>query len=263
MPLKRVIWRLHMLITGEGGYSFEGWGMKTSRELPWNGGIGNEFFLKASHDVKTGFEFSGDGGLSVANVDNLLWRHWVVSYAVRHVVEFAKKPDLDLVECGVCDGLTAFFTLRELSGQSRKGSVNDFRMHLYDAWMPVRRDDLSLNEKGVVGSYDNIDIDRVKRNLSEFADNVVYHKGYIPASLSSRPVAPRKIEYLHIDLNSARATLEALKFFFPRVQRGGVILFDDYGSVFYKDTKKIVDKFFADKPGILMPLPTGQAIYYR
>lgn len=27
--------------------------------------------------------------------------------------------------------------------------------------------------------------------------------------------------------------------------------------------KKAVTKFFAGKPGILMPLPTGQAIYFR
>ena len=31
----------------------------------------------------------------------------------------------------------------------------------------------------------------------------------------------------------------------------------------FKDTKKAIDEFFADEPGVLEKLPTGQAIYYR
>jgi len=64
-------------------------------------------------------------------------------------------------------------------------------------------------------------------------------------------------------LNAAKYTLDTLEYFFPRITRGGVILFDDYGDTSYSDTKEIVDKFFSNKSGILMKLPTGQAIYYR
>jgi len=31
----------------------------------------------------------------------------------------------------------------------------------------------------------------------------------------------------------------------------------------YRDTKKIVDEFFSDKSGLLLKLPTSQAIYFR
>lgn len=90
------------------GITFDGWGMKTSVELPWNGGIRNESFLRASQDVKEHFELSGDDGVNLSDIDGLLWRHWIVSYCVRHAVEFTDE-DLDMVECGVCDGLSAFF----------------------------------------------------------------------------------------------------------------------------------------------------------
>ena len=45
-----------------------------------------------------------------------------------------------------------------------------------------------------------------------------------------------------------------------KVLTGGFCIIDDYAL---KGCKKAVDKFFKNKPGILMPLPTGQAIYYR
>jgi len=48
-----------------------------------------------------------------------------------------------------------------------------------------------------------------------------------------------------------------------KLVKGGIILFDDYGWAGYEDTKKAIDSYFSEKSGILMKLPTGQAIYYR
>lgn len=238
------------------GVTFDGWGMKNHHELPWNGGIKNETFLRTIKNVKEHFEFSGDDGVSPSSVDTLMWRHWIISYCVRHAVEFTDK-DLPMVECGVCDGLTAYFVLNELHGLDSHATV-----HLYDAWAPMKSEYLLESEQDWSGNYSNISMDRVKKNLSEF-DNVVYHQGYIPESLNNEPSSPSKISYLSIDLNSVIPTVAALEYFFPKLVRGGVIIFDDYGFIGYGPTKKAVDEFFADKPGILMPLPTGQAIYYR
>lgn len=51
------------------GVTFDGWGMKNHHELPWNGGIGNETFLRTIKEVKEHFEFSGDDGVSSSSVD--------------------------------------------------------------------------------------------------------------------------------------------------------------------------------------------------
>ena len=67
---------------------------------------------------------------------------------------------------------------------------------------------------------------------------------------------------MHIDLNSTKPTIDALDFFFPRLIKGGIIIFDDYGNTGYPDTKIEIDEFFKNKPGVLMQSPTGQAIYY-
>lgn len=253
IPVKFRVWISRKL---DYGTSFEGWGMKTTRIVPWKAEIGNESFLHANQDIKEHFEFSDDVGANLHTMDELMWRHWIVSYSVRHAIKFS-NGDFDFVECGVCDGVTAYFALREMQGLGGRAKI-----HLYDAWAPMRGEELLEPEQFVIGQYSNISLQRVKKNLNEF-DNVVYHPGYIPNSLDSEPSSPDKICYIHIDLNSAMPTIAALEYFFPRIVRGGVILFDDYGSNNYKTTKEAVDKFFSDKRGILMPQPTGQAIYYR
>ena len=42
-----------------------------------------------------------------------------------------------------------------------------------------------------------------------------------------------------------------------------VIVFDDSGCNNHTDTKYAIDKFFKDKPGILMQLPTAQVIFFK
>jgi len=253
-PYLSFIYDVHMV-------KFAGWGMRTIHELPWNDEYDGEIFRKASTDIKK-IEFSKGSttGIDRNNVDTLLWRHWIVSYSIRHAIEFAESINFNFVECGVADGITAFFALREICGH--KKTANNFSMHLYDAWNQMRKEGLLESELSRVGGYVEISIDRTKRNLTEFKDNVVYHQGYIPESFSMLPEHPNQIIYLHIDLNSANNTLSTLEFFYPRLVRGGVILFDDYGSMAFEDTKKTVDAFFFGKSGILLKFPTGQAIYF-
>ena len=239
---------------------FSGWGMTTEAELPWDDEYGSDIFRRASEDFKKNFEFSKISAYP-NNVDTLLWRHWIVSYAVRHAIEFAETNIYNFVECGVGDGFSAFFAMREIL--NHKKIAKQFSMHLYDSWSAMRKQGLLESELNYLGQYAVLDINRTKRNLSEFKDNAIYHQGYIPESFTALPKAPSSIIYLAIDLNSAKPTSDTLDFFFPRLVKGGIILFDDYGHIGYTDTKKITDKFFSDKPGILLKLPTGQAIYYH
>jgi hypothetical protein len=240
---------------------FSGWGMSTEAENPWDSEYYGDIFRKAAQDVKK-FEFSKiPTGPNADKMDSVLWRHWIVSYAVRHVIEFTNCEKFNFVECGVGDGFSAFFALREISGNEK--TANKSIMHLYDSWNQMRKEGLLESEKYYAGRYSELDIDRTKRNLEEFYNTVVYHQGYIPESFTSTPNPPDSIVYLSIDLNSSQSTIDTLEFFFPLLIRGGIILFDDYGQIGYVDTRKAIDRFFSNKPGILFEIPTSQAIYYR
>ena len=240
---------------------FSGWGMETVHELPWNDEYDWGEFKKASIDVKKLYFTKEGAHIDRDNVDELLWRHWILCYSVRYAIRFAKTTDYNFVECGVADGCSAFFTLREIN--SHITIREKCTVHLYDSWNAMRSDGLSKSEIYHVGKYANLSIDVTKKNLSEFNEKIIYHQGFIPESLHSDPSSPEFIVYLHIDLNSAKPTIDVLNFFLPRLVAGGVIVFDDYAWEGYEDTKKVIDAYFRDKPGLIMKLPTGQAIYYH
>jgi O-methyltransferase len=241
---------------------FSGWGMKTAHELPWNDQFNEEIFRQASIDIKNNFEFGIDTiGIQQHNIDTMLWRHWIVSFAVRFTMKFSNTNEYNFVECGVGEGVSSFFALREIL--ANKKINKNYLMHFYDSWNAMRKEDLSPNEISKTNSYSNLNIETVKKNLLEFKNNIIYHVGFIPESFNCEPNSPNSIIYLHIDLNSKKATFDSLYFFYDRLVSGGIILFDDYGWMEYGETKKTIDKFLHNKEGMLQKLPTGQAIFYK
>jgi len=242
---------------------FSGWGMTTFHELPWIDEYDGEVYRKADDYVRNNFSFDKERtGIDLKIYDTLQWRHWIVSTVVRYVLIFSKAKFYNFVECGVSDGFSAFFALREIVNSKKVG--NNYKMHLYDAWSQMNNEQLLEREMEFgADKYSKLDINITKKHLSEFKDNTVFHLGYIPSSLDAKPESPDSIVYMHIDLNSAKATEYTLNYFFPRLVSGGVILFDDYGWMDFSDTKKVVDKFFHDKSGLLFKSPTGQAFFVR
>jgi hypothetical protein len=66
--------------------------------------------------------------------------------------------------------------------------------------------------------------------------------------------------FVHIDVDIYCATLDSLAYFYPRTERAGVFLFDDYGyRIHERAEKRAVDEFFADKREKPIVLQTGQA----
>ena len=245
---------------------FIGWGMVTHTFTPWHGGGGDEIardFLKAHREIVTQVK-QGKFNLSQFNdfkdktrlLNGFMWRHYIVFWSARYASKATNCPIKNLVECGVCDGLTVFFAMNALNGKY------EFKSFLYDAWAGMKSEYLSESEMGSAGEYYYLSIENTKHNLVEFQTKTVFNKGYIPETFQASD-NPTEIVWLHIDLNSAMPTTAALKYFFGKMPPGGVILFDDYAWHGFHDTKLAVDEFLSRQAGVLLPMPTGQAIYLK
>lgn len=235
--------------------------MKTDHQLPWVDEYDGKVFRETSIDIKKTFKFNKKMvGIDKNNIDTLLWRHWVVTSAIRYSIKFSDTENFNFVECGVGEGISAYFALKEILEQQK---ITNFHLHLYDAWDTMLQKQLVKNELLNTHTYDELNLDITKNNLCEFKDYIIYHKGYIPDSFKIEPKSPNFLSYLHIDLNAVNPTMDVLKFFYPKLVKGGVILFDDYGWDIYIDTKLAIDYFFKDLSGMLFKLPTGQAIYFK
>lgn len=97
-------------------------------------------------------------------------------------------------------------------------------------------------------------LESVKNYLKEYS-NISFYKGFFPST--SEPVKDKVFSFVHFDVDIYESTLECLKFFYPRMSRGGVIISHDYPCS--KGVVKAFDEFFADKPEIIIePFGNGQ-----
>ena len=76
-------------------------------------------------------------------------------------------------------------------------------------------------------------------------------------------IAPERIAFMHIDMNSPKAEAGALEVLFDRVSPGGIIVFDDYGWKQFEKQKEAADRFMAARGQFIMELPTGQGLMIK
>lgn len=242
--------------------TFSGWGMTTFTSTPWDVNS-NQSTFKDSNEIVTQKILNGELILSqfsylnktqlLKELNNLQWRHYIVFWSAEYVIKSCKGSN-NFVECGVCDGLTIFYAIL--------ASKKEGKYYLYDSWAPMINKNLHETEEHLEGRYSNLVLDNTKRNLVQFNDSIYYNVGYIPDSFTTS-INPDNLCWLHIDINSAFATLESLLYFYPKLASKGIILFDDYAQLEFAETKKLIDNFFEDKDGIFLHLPTGQGIYFK
>ena len=247
--------------------TFTGWGMTTCTATPWGaeqklGAIEPDYSLTHNKlvDLVANQKFclsQFKETNSMEMLESLRWRHYIVYWSSHYAVKNTRVTVKNLVECGVCDGLTSFYAMSATSNLTKNWAA-----YLYDAWEEMKEDTLLAGEKKNNMSYDYLDVELTKKNLEPFQSKITFNKGFIPDSFAVSQ-NPESIVWLHIDLNSATPTLAALNFFWDRLSGGGVILFDDYNWIGYEDTKKVILDWLSTRAGTLLPLPTGQAIIFK
>lgn len=265
IPGAKKTWqRLNRIFDGDP--DFTGWGMITHTFTPWHEGgeselakcfsKTNELIVNDVMDSKFNLSQFKNEGNEKDVLDSLKWRHYIVYWSALYASKSTKSITKNLVECGVCDGLTAAFAMHAVMGKY------EFKTFLYDAWDGMKSEYLLESEKVSSGCYSYLNVENTKNNLSKFSGKTVFNKGFIPDSFQ-KSNNPTDLVWLHIDLNAAMPTKSALEYFYERIHPGGIVLFDDYAWHGQFDTKLVVDEFFSGKSGILLPLPTGQAIYFK
>lgn len=100
----------------------------------------------------------------------------------------------------------------------------------------------------------------VVENFKEY-NNVVLVRGSIPSTLSTVEIP--SVCYLHIDMNCVEPEIQAARFFWPRMVKGGVVLLDDYAYAGFEPQKKAFDHFAKENDICILSLPTGQGMFLK
>lgn len=178
------------------------------------------------------------------------------SYVLVWAAETASKLAGSYVELGVERGFHAFSILRYTDL-----AKTDREFVLFDSFSGVDQTQLLPSESHMWRADFNEAFSgfegEVRSSFSDF-DNVRIVSGFVPKSLKT--VEIEKVAFLHIDLNSATPEKEALRYFWPKLSPGALVILDDYNQVGREAQREAIDELGAELGFSPLSLPTGQGL---
>ena len=119
--------------------------------------------------------------------------------------------------------------------------------------------DLVLEEFRKNGTiFNDTSLDQVRADIDERDLNsyITLVPGFFKDTLSTLPEGP--YFFMNLDCDLYDGHLECLDFFYPRMEQGGIIFFDDYHSAHYPMAKEAIDKFMHNRPEKLFHIRYGK-----
>jgi hypothetical protein len=189
-------------------------------------------------------------------------------YYVLHQLAAAavtKFPALNIAECGCWWGHSTHI-LAEIAAAHPGFSG---KLHVFDSFEGLsefkEQDETVLRPtqaaKDAARRNFRSNLARVSKGLSGFPF-VRFHPGWIPTRFSE--VETESFSLATIDVDLYEPTRDAIAFFYPRVCKGGLLYFDDYGYETYPGAKLAVDEFLKDQqPALFIDMPFGSAFLIK
>lgn len=100
--------------------------------------------------------------------------------------------------------------------------------------------------------------EETKKYLKEYP-NIYFYKGFFPSSAG--PIKNKRFSFVHLDVDLHESTLNSLKFFYNRVNKGGIIISHNYIDT--PGVRKAFDDFFKDKPEPIIEMPGSQCLIVK
>jgi len=181
------------------------------------------------------------------NTDNFpkKLRYYSLHQLVTYVLN--QKDVFDFVECGCWKGHSSYIISKLISNSNRK-----INFHIFDSFEGLSnatQNDGSFylkneKEKNQVYKYFSSSENFVRDILKGFPFVKIY-RGWIPDRFED--VKDKYFSFVNIDVDLFEPTYESLKYFYPKLKKGGIIVCDDYNYSDFPGAKKAWDKYFKDK----------------
>lgn len=169
----------------------------------------------------------------------------------------------DVVECGTFRGLSAYQFSQEIQKKNLHKSF-----HIFDSFEGLseissddRAENTKINDEQLRKQF-SYDESLVRQNLSSF-DFVNFYKGWIPERF--KEVENNSFSFVHIDVDLYQPIKDSFEFFYPRLNKGGIMVFDDYGLTYqFPGAKKAIDEVINNiTVSYFMELTSGQAFLIK
>jgi len=204
------------------------------------------------------------------------WHYENGFYLTSHITRLSKllsqyelyKSILNLpghiIECGVYKGasLVRFATFREILESKYSRKIVGF-----DSFGKFPKQDIAIDNE-FIKVFENsggpgISVKELKHALEyKSLENIDLIQGdiveVVPKYISDHPEL--KIALLHVDVDVYKPTCIILKYFFEKIVKGGLIVFDDYGTVVGET--RAIDEYFKNRDVLIEKLPISHIPSY-
>lgn len=165
---------------------------------------------------------------------------WKIKIFVR-LVNDSFAVDGELWECGVYRGGTASRIIEEVKRSGQRRTIR-----LFDTFDGIPNAIGGIDQHHI-GDFADSRFDDLRRFVESCGihELVSIYKGTMPESFSG--LERSKISFAHIDVDTYRSHIDCLDFVYPRMQPGGIIVFDDYDIASCQGAKRAIDEFFSSR----------------
>ncbi|MBB4852738.1 hypothetical protein HNP40_000104 [Mycobacteroides chelonae] len=203
------------------------------------------------------------GVRALGDSDFYQW-HWRVHIGL-WAASNASRLKGDFVECGVNYGFLSSAIMEQLDWDH----LNKM-FYLLDTFKGIDQRYVTDRERGAgalnksqaalqFGAYVS-GVDGVRANFAQWRNHRII-VGAVPETLDQ--VDAEAVAFLHIDMNCAPPEVAALRYFWPRLTPGAIVLLDDYAQRGFDEQRVAMDDL-AEELGVpICALPTGQGLIIK
>jgi O-methyltransferase len=154
----------------------------------------------------------------------------------------------DMAEVGVFQGASAKLLC---------DAAGDKTVHLFDTFDGLPKSSAQDHNVHAEKEY-ACSLESVQAYLKDY-ENARYYKGLFPESADG--MVETTFSFVHCDVDLYESTLACLRYFYPRMTKGGVILFHDYSIL--AGVKLAFEEFLHDKLEVPIELPSTQCMLIK
>jgi len=182
-------------------------------------------------------------------------------FKLYEILKTSKKVKGQILEFGCYKGSSALIILETLKILKLKK-----KLFLYDSFNGLvnitSKDKLKKNNNFFFKTGDfSASINELEKNLINYKNKFEIIQGTLPQDCKLIPKS--KLSFIHIDLDLYLPTKIALEMTFKNLNKGGFVVFDDYGCLETPGTKIAVDEYVKNNNLDLVTLPYGQAFIQK
>lgn len=210
------------------------------------------------------FQRAYQRGVQALGGEDIHHWHWRVHVGL-WAAATAAKVEGDFVECGVSHGFLSSAIMEYLNWDTLGKTF-----YLLDTFAGMDPRFVSEQERGAgalvrnqaaldFGIYGN-SADIVRANFAQWTNQRII-VGAVPETLQQVDAAA--VAFLHIDMNCAPPEVATLRYFWPRLSPGAMVLLDDYANRGRDEQRIAMDEVARELGVMICALPTGQGILIK